>query len=187
MAFSILKTLNKLCDWCDFAYGSVLCFYSMDSCPGARFDSKSDNACYPYDLWAGSDTMFQLCSGNAFTRVATPDYAISARCVRYLIKMCLLYRVNFKKLCDNNSSDLGSIMCLMGYPLCLGTPNNNKCGPQDYLTGNLHGTNVWYYTLSRGKFAQHNTLSMKEAFSARCVRYLIKMCLLYRVNFKKTL
>ena len=102
-----------------------------------------------------------------------------------LLTFSILKTLN--KLCDNNSSDLGSIMCLMGYPLCLGTPNNNKCGPQDYLTGNLHGTNVWYYTLARGEFRQHNTLSMKEAFSARCVRYLIKMCLLYRVNFKKTL
>ena len=68
----------------------------MDSCPGARFDPKSDEACYPYDLWVdNSNTMYQLKSGAVLSRGAMSDYALSARCVRYLIKMCF-YTVNFE-------------------------------------------------------------------------------------------
>ena len=81
------------------------------------------------------------------------------------------------KKCDSYSSAVGSIVCYMGSQLCLGTPNNNKCGPQDYCTGDLYGSNVWYYTLSRDVFSKHNTLSKTDAFSARCVRGLKKSCL----------
>ena len=82
--------------------GSLYCYDGQYRCGGAGGDTGHSHPCYIHNIWsgtAGGRGYYILYNYVAIrTDISDPlNYAISARCVRYLIKMCLLYRVNFKK------------------------------------------------------------------------------------------
>ena len=88
------KTLKKLCDWYSSAYGSVYCSWNI-RCPGALSDLSTSGDCNIHGHWSqtasgGSYYDLGLGEGRAQLYLKKPGYAFSARCVRYLMNLCLL-------------------------------------------------------------------------------------------------
>ena len=90
-----------------------------------------------------------------------------------------------KVLCDRDSSSKGSIRCYSG-PDCLGGENEH-CDPFGYWSGGAQSSNVYYYLRFIDGEVGFRSITARETFSARCVRYLMKLCLLCIKSFKITL
>ena len=93
-----------------------------------------------------------------------------------LIKCVYLYNKTLKRLCDGGSSAMGLCRCYMA-TTCLGA-YSSACQTDNLWAITQGSTGYYYLTLNYGEVNVRSVNLPYAAFSARCVRYLIKMCLL---------
>ena len=175
----LYKTLKKLCNGYSSTLGSIFCFDGVSLCRGSGSDGVTVDNCAIHDVWsgtAGGGGYYFLFNYHVVSAKNSypANFAFSARCVRYLMKLCLLCIKTLKKLCDWISSDLGSIYCPWNIR-CPGALSDLSTSGDCYIHAHWSQTASGgsYYDLGLGEGrAQLYLRKPGYAFSVRCVRRL---------------